>query len=714
MEKNAITQIKGIGKRRAEALATMGIYSIQDLLDLLPRAYRDMSTITRIRNIIDGQTVLIIGTVCSDVSEKRTKSIILYQFEVTDDPAYSQSGEFTPAFGETDRLMVTLFNQKFTAAKIKKGMKIILYGKTDVFGNYIDMRSPIIEETYEGGLKAIYPLKAGISPKIIQKALKMVLFGDDKYITNENSVEDIKINIIETLSDELRKKYNLCSKKEAYLKIHFPQNEDDVQMARNRLAFEELLIFQISLVMMKRRIKKQDAPSLDKPADMDFFRSLLPYTLTAAQENVIAEAVEDMKKPCPMSRIVQGDVGSGKTVVAAALCYYAKVNGGQSCLMVPTEILAIQHYNDLKELLEKCDMTVELLTGSTTPSEKKRIKTSLAAGEIDLIIGTHALTEDNVIFKNLCLAITDEQHRFGVKQRANLSAKGEDDLFPHVLVMSATPIPRTLALILYGDMDISIIDTLPAGRKKVSTFLLNSESNARMYEYVAEQVNLGLQAYVVCPLVEDGENEELKSVSAFAEELREKYMDCKPVIIEYLHGKMSGKEKDRILKSFSENKINVLVSTTVIEVGVNVPNATVMIIQNAERFGLSQLHQLRGRVGRSDKKSYCFLISDTKSESTLERLQAFCETNNGFEISKKDLEIRGPGDFFGKRQHGLPEFKIADIVNDMDMLLTTKNAATELMSDKDWHKKNENQELKHEVARFFIRTEREIAATNNI
>ena len=446
---------------------------------------------------------------------------------------------------------------------------------------------------------------------------------------------------------------------------------------------------------MKMHIKKAVPLKGEFPAE---FATFLPFEMTKAQKRVIFEAVKDMQKPFPMSRVVQGDVGSGKTAVAAALCYYAVKNDGQCAVMVPTEVLATQHFKDFTELFGD-RLSVEKLTGSTTKKEKERIKAAIQNGDADIVIGTHAIIEDDVIFKNLLLAVTDEQHRFGVGQRALLAKKGQNGEYPHTLVMSATPIPRSLALIIYGDMDISVIDEMPPGRKKVLTFLLPSSENGRMYRYISDEVKKGRQAYIVCPMVEEGENEELKAVTSFADELKEKYLPG--VKLEFMHGRMKGKEKDEILRRFAENEISVLVSTTVIEVGVNVPNASVMIIQNAERFGLSQLHQLRGRVGRGNQKSYCFLISDSKNAETVDRMTAFCKTNDGFEISKKDLEIRGPGELFGTRQSGLPEFKIADIAADAKLISEVQKCTEKIISDPLWFDKEENAPLKHRVQQFF-------------
>lgn len=694
MEENSVKRLKGVGESRARILASLGIFTLSDLLYHLPRAYLDYSKFTPVDEIRDGETVLVRGTVCCDVQHRQKGKLNIYKFEVIDKEE---------SFG-VPRLSVTLFNQKFTAEKIHKGQTLILYGKAAVFGNIIAMDSPDIEfsETTEKGLRPVYSLTDGISQKVMRKTVSEAL--DICVFVKNGKPEACGGLIKESIPEEIREKYNLLTLAEAFYKIHRPQNEDDIKKARRRLAFEEILIFRLGLSTIKQKMKKQKAAAMKNTFDGGFFQSLLPYKLTAAQKRVITEAVKDMQRPFPMSRVIQGDVGSGKTVVAAALSFYAFKNGFQSAVMVPTEVLAMQHFSDLKPLLEKCKMTVECLTGSTSKKEKDRIKSDLKAGKTDLLIGTHALIESDVEFKNLALAITDEQHRFGVEQRSKLSEKGKK-LHPHTLVMSATPIPRSLALIIYGDMDISVIDEMPPGRKKVATFLLPSSENIRLYNYLSGETKKGRQAYIVCPMVEEGENEDIKAVESFTDELRNKYLPG--ISVEFLHGKMKGKEKDEILKRFVNNEISVLVSTTVIEVGVNVPNATVMIIENAERFGLSQLHQLRGRVGRGNEKSYCFLISDSKNAETLDRMKSLCKTNDGFEISRKDLALRGPGEIFGKRQHGIPEFKIADIASDPKLILDVQECTETIISDPLWFDREENGPLKNRVAEFFANSARQ-------
>ena len=443
-----------------------------------------------------------------------------------------------------------------------------------------------------------------------------------------------------------------------------------------------------------------DALYADIAALVPEFLKTLPYALTGAQKRALDDCLCDLKKKTPMSRIVQGDVGSGKTVVAAAVMYYVAKCGRQSCLMAPTEILAVQHYASFQKLFDGLNINCALLTGSSSAADRRQILAGLSSGEIDVLIGTHAVFQKDVGFKDLALAVTDEQHRFGVAQRSRLSEKGRGT---HILVMSATPIPRTLAMILYGDMDISVIDELPPGRQKISTHLVDGSYHDRMYSYLRDECLKGAQAYVVCPLVEENDYEELRSAVEYADRLCREHL--KGISVQYLHGKMKGKEKERILRDFADGKTQVIVSTTVVEVGVDVPNATIMIIENSDRFGLLQLHQLRGRVGRGKKKSYCFVVSDTKNEKTSERLNAFCSTSDGFEISRKDLELRGPGDFFGQRQSGLPIFRHADLLSDMQTLEQARSAAEEIVNDPLWFTDETLVGLKDSVIELFDRVD---------
>lgn len=692
-----VTDLKGVGTRKAALFAKLGIYTLRDLLEYYPRSYIDLTKPTPIAalnsgtSLAGGESAVIVGKIVSDILEKRIRrDMNLYRFEVSDTIPEIDGGAPSP----TDTIRVTLFNQKYLAASLHRGQTITLYGKISGYGILKEMHSPMIYLQEETGMKAVYPLKKDTSQKMISSSVAMVLNG------NCGSPDSF---LPEILPESVLRKEALIGRLEAHEKIHRPQSGEDLDQARRRLAYEELFIFRLGLSVLKQKNTLGTSHSIRPPTGEEL-KKLFPFELTDAQKKAINEALTDMKKSCPMSRMVQGDVGSGKTAVAAALCYATIRNGFQSCLMVPTEILAVQHYRDLSKMLSAAGVRVELLTGSTSSAKKKDLLSKLEEGEIDLLIGTHALIETGVRFRSLGLAVIDEQHRFGVRQRSLLSEKTADGFSPHMLLMSATPIPRSLALILYGDLSLSIIDTLPKGRQKVSTFLLGSNENDRLYSYVAEEVKKGFQAYIVCPLVEEGEDETVKDVEGFYQELKNKYFSEIPA--DFLHGKMNSKDKDRILKEFSENEIGVLVSTTVVEVGVNVPNATIMIIQNAERFGLSQLHQLRGRVGRGEHKAYCFLISDGQEQKTQERLKSLCETSDGFLIARKDLEQRGPGDFFGQRQHGLPEFKMANFITDMDLINTASEDADAFTKTvPDWINDPQYEPLRTAVSGFFARSD---------
>ncbi len=487
---------------------------------------------------------------------------------------------------------------------------------------------------------------------------------------------------------------------EAYRQIHFPLSFEKKEKALNRFAFEELLLFSLGIMTLRANSRKLIGNPIVGNCNVSDFLKILPYNLTNAQKSALDDCLSDLRKNTPMSRIIQGDVGSGKTVVAAAVMYYVAKCGKQSCMMAPTEILAVQHFNSLVSLFDGLGIRCALLTGSSSVSERKKILSDLKSGQVDILVGTHAVFQKEVEFNCLSLAITDEQHRFGVSQRSRLSEKGKST---HMLVMSATPIPRTLAMILYGDMDISVIDELPPGRQKISTHFVDGTLHDRMYKYLHDECLKGAQAYIICPLVEDGDNEELRSVIAYSEKLCREQLNG--INVKCLHGKMKAKEKNSILSDFAEGKIQVIVSTTVVEVGVDVPNATIIIIENADRFGLSQLHQLRGRVGRGSKKSYCFVSSDSKNEKTIERLKSFCSTDNGFEISKKDLQLRGPGDFFGQRQSGLPIFRHADLLSDMKILEQAKTAADEILNNPLWFTDEKLVDLKQAVIELFERVD---------
>ncbi len=653
-----VTVLRGIGSKRAELLKKLNIITCADLIQYFPRGYLNMSEINPIDKLVNGQTATVVAKVSSDISKRVGKRVTRFLFSVSDSRGNS--------------VYVTIYNQKYTAEHLHPGMTILLHGPVKVTGIVRQMESPQIRIDAIPEIEPIYPLTEGVTQASLARNIETALQACDAQLK-------------EMLLPSLREQYNLPEIHEAFRSIHFPKTMQEAERAKNRFIFEELFLFTVGVRILKLRVKKLDAPKL-KPADLTPFLNRLPYALTGAQKRVIKECFDSIRCPHPMSRLIQGDVGSGKTVIAAAVSYLAARNGMQTALMVPTEILAIQHYETLSRLLTPCGIRVELLTRSMRATDKRDVLLRLEGGETQLVIGTHALIQKNVKFKNLAVAIADEQHRFGVQQRAAMQEKGQN---PHMIFLSATPIPRSLALVLYGDLDISILDELPPGRIPVATRKVGSELAPKMYTYLKEKTLSGEQAYIVCPSVEG--SDDMKSAVDFCEELRQTYL--KDVSVACLHGRMKSEEKERILSDFVKNKISVLVSTTVIEVGVNVPNATTMIIENAERFGLSQLHQLRGRVGRGKKKSYCFIVSDDENEETKERLSAFCSTNDGFEISRKDLELRGPGDFLGNRQHGLPPFKIADLTRDMKILEQVSKVADRLFEDPSWFILPENRAL---------------------
>ena len=647
-----IRYIKGIGEQRAKALNKLGITTLRDLISWFPRKYDDRRQAKRIADLVPGESACVAAMIAAEpkVSHIR-KGMDLVKVRAVD---------------ETGVLDVTFFNQTWLKNQLIQGETYIFYGKAE--GNLLrkTMASPIVEREgrgeFTGRIVPIYPLTVGVSQLILSRSIRQGL----------DACADI---LPDVLPDQVRQDHHLCRIGYAYENIHFPEDEKALDLARRRLAFEELFFFTIGLQRLRnRRETVQVTPC--KTVDMDAFYGALPFTLTDAQRRCVEEALADMRSGQPMNRLCQGDVGSGKTMVAAACVYFMVKNGRQAALMAPTEILAQQHYNGLAPLLESLGIRCALLTGSTKAAVKRSIAAQLASGEIDFAIGTHALITEGVEYADLGLVVTDEQHRFGVAQRAALAAKGQH---PHTLVMSATPIPRTLALILYGDLDVSVIDQLPPGRHPIETYSVPGSYHPRVYNFIRKLVGEGRQAYIVCPMVEENDElpDERKAVTAYAQKLQaEVFPDLR---VAFVHGKMKSKEKDAVMAAFANHETDILVSTTVIEVGVDVPNAAVMVIENAERFGLSQLHQLRGRVGRGKHQSYCILISDSQNEETKQRLKVMTKTADGFKIAEEDLRLRGPGDFFGERQHGLPGLRIADIGCDTQLLKEAQQAAEELL-----------------------------------
>lgn len=639
-----IRYLKGVGEKTARLYNKLGIFTVDDLIRHYPRKYLDYSNTVSVKDAPPDTPVFIKATMITPVKESMIrKGLTLYKCNFSD--------------GETV-IRVTIFNNKYLAKALRTFDDYILYGKVEKNFTSASMSSPQIERADKAEVHPVYPTTEKLSVKAISNSVRNALALVGK--------------IPETLSDDILKKYDLVSLDFATRQIHFPSDEKNIEPARHRLIFDELLTLQLGLLKLKEKDVKGNSCKIKKDFTNEFY-SLLPFTPTGAQQRAVADCIEDMQSDRMMNRLIQGDVGSGKTAVAGAVIYTVIKNGAQAALMAPTEILATQHFESFKKLFASTDVRVALLTGSVKAGEKKEIKRALCNGEIDLIVGTHALIQNDVEFENLGLVCTDEQHRFGVQQRANLAMKGDN---PHLMVMSATPIPRTLGLIIYGDLDISLLDELPPGRQEIRTDVVTSAYHKRIYKFIRDAVDRGEQAYIVCSLVDEGESD-LISAKEYADNLAKN--EFVGYSVGLLHGKMKPAEKDRVMQSFAEGETQILVSTTVVEVGVDVPNATVMLIENADRFGLSQLHQLRGRVGRGKNKSYCILVSDNKSDSSRERLQVMKHTSNGFDIADYDLKSRGPGDFFGKRQHGLPDLKIADMLEDTETLQQCRECALKML-----------------------------------
>ena len=648
----SIQYLKGVGEKRAALFNKKGINTVGDLLYFFPRSYEDRSVIKPISRCSEGETVCIRAAVYQDPQDRYVRRNML----ITSVLVFDDSG----------MMNMVWYNNKYIKNNLKAGEKYIFFGTvTKNKQGRIQMTAPVYEkvgsERFTGKIVPIYPLTANLSQKIVQS-------------TMETAIDDAG-KLTEYLPTELREKYMLAELNFAMQNIHFPVDFESYNIARHRFVFEELLILQLALRERKAKNVDNDGYVF---SDVKCIRELtdsMPFDLTGAQKRTINEICRDCMSGKQMNRLVQGDVGSGKTAVAAAAIYMAVKNGYQAAMMAPTEILAQQHAEYLTELFAPWGITTVYLSGSMRAKEKREVLSRLASGDAQVVVGTHALIQESVELKSLGLVVADEQHRFGVEQRAKLMAKGKN---PHMLIMSATPIPRTLALILYGDLDISVIDELPPGRKPIKTYAVNSQTRTRVYNFIAENVKKGMQAYVVCPLVAETEKSDLENAEELAKKLGDSYPDIK---VGLMHGKMKAKEKDAVMSQFVSGEVNVLVATTVIEVGVNVPNANIMAIENAERFGLSQLHQLRGRVGRGGEQAHCILITDAQNEITQKRMDTMCQSNDGFYISEQDLKLRGPGDFFGTRQHGLPEMKIANLFEDKDILKMSQEAAKEIAEE---------------------------------
>ena len=648
----SVRYVKGIGEQRAKSLEKLGILTLHDLISYFPRAYDDRRTYKKVKDLEDGETACVEAMVANPPALNRIrKGLELVKLRAVD---------------ETGALDVTFFNQSYMRDNLHAGETYTFFGKAEVSGRKRSMPNPIVEREgarlMTGRIMPIYPLTAGISQLTLVKAV-------------EQGLAACQALLPDPLPDEVRRVHQLCHIGYAYEQIHFPSSEETLAIARRRLVFEELFLLAIGLWRLRGRRDEQTCPPWEE-TDLSDFTSALSFSLTGAQKRAIGDIRADLTSGRPMNRLVQGDVGSGKTMVAAAALLCAVRNGKQAALMAPTEILAEQHYKGLVPLLEKLGVTCVLLTGSVGTKSRRAALSALETGEAQVAVGTHALISPDVSYRDLGLVVTDEQHRFGVAQRSALAAKGRR---PHLLVMSATPIPRTLALMIYGDLDVSIIDELPPGRQKVDTFAVPGSYRHRVYAFIDKHTAAGRQAYIICSMVEENDQipDDRKAAAEYAKTLQEKVFPHLKVAC--VHGRMKPREKEKVMSAFAAGEIHVLVSTTVVEVGVDVPNATVMVVEDADRFGLSQLHQLRGRVGRGRHKSYCILISDNRGEESRARLKVMTQTNNGFQIAEEDLRLRGPGDFFGQRQHGLPALKAADLTCDMALLKEAQTAALELL-----------------------------------
>jgi len=645
-----IKSISGIGKNRAELLNKLNINTVGELLYFLPRSYEDRSRLVNISDVTADETVCIKATVASGVRENRVrKNLSVLTMRVQD---------------TSGMMNIVWYNNRFVKNAFKLGEEYIMFGKISKGRLGFEMVNPVYEkcgnDKYTGKIVPIYPMTKGLNQKVLQSAISSAL-------------ESVKV-IPECIPEKIRHQYNICEVNYAIKNIHFPDNFNDYTIARKRLVFEELFVLQSALLMKRTERTVNDGAVFDIKCTREFTDSL-PFEFTGAQKRTINEISKDVSSGRQMCRLVQGDVGSGKTAVAATAMFQAVKSGYQAVLMAPTEILATQHYESLKKQFEPFGIRVRLLTGGLGAKEKRLVKEEAALGTADIIIGTNAVIQDDVSFNNVGLVIVDEQHRFGVEQRGRLLSKSNN---PHMLVMSATPIPRTLALILYGDLKISVIDELPPGRKEVKTYAVGENMRQRINGFIEKNLTEGGQCYVVCPLVEETESSDLKDATNMCEKLRATFPSY---TVGLMHGKMKPAAKDEIMREFSEKKIDILVSTTVIEVGINVPNSNLMIIENAERFGLSQLHQLRGRVGRGERQSWCVLIAKSANKLTKQRMETMCMSNDGFYISEQDLKLRGPGDFFGTRQHGLPELKVANLFEDADILRLAQKAAENLLEE---------------------------------
>jgi len=671
-----ITILKGIGPARAKQFANLNIFTLQDLICHFPRGYEDRTRLVPIEKLQPDVPACFKAMVMNTPRTSHIrKGLDLTRVQVAD---------------HSGRLNLTFFNNRFVSENLQYGQEYIFYGT--VSGDFIgySMTNPVFEALDSPAVTTrrilpIYPLTAGLNNAALLRAIRQAL-----------SICDPPPEII---PESVRAQHGILPADRAYQAIHEPDSMEEAEQAKKRLIFEEFFVFSAGLSLLRQtRAQRKCTPYAN--TDLNDFYNALPFRLTGAQSRAVSDILSDMKRGTPMNRLVQGDVGSGKTMVAAAAAFCASRNGFQSALMAPTEILAEQHFHSLDRLFAPLGITVALLTGSMTPKQKRTVREQIEAGAVDVTVGTHALITDATKFANLGLVIADEQHRFGVSQRSKLSAKGED---PHLLVMSATPIPRTLALLMYGDLEVSILDELPPGRESVDTFLVGESYRTRINNFIRKHVSEGHQCFVVCPAVEENEELGLKAATVWAQTLQQTvFPDLR---IALLHGQMKAGEKEAAMASFARGEADVMVATTVIEVGVDVPNATLMVIEDADRFGLSQLHQLRGRVGRGSAKSYCILTSRNRNGETLQRLKAFCKTTDGFKIAEEDLKLRGPGDFFGSRQSGLPTFRVADLSFDLATLKQAQEASARWIEESGTSDTPEAIALRQRIAELFRRAD---------
>lgn len=678
-----ITELKGIGEKYAQLLGRLSVYTVEDLVGLYPRdyeLYQEPAFISTLSPDYENTNVVIDGVVSKKIDVYHTGKLAVISTFINDENG--------------DRIKCTWFNMPFLKSSLKLGMRYIFRGRFVIKNGIKILEQPQMYtrsqySEIEGTMQPIYPLTKGLSNKTVANAVHQALEKFDAGLEKEY------------IPGYVRQKNELAEHNYAVVNIHFPKSMEDYIQARKRLAFEEFFLFVLAVRSLRNSNERiPNGYIIQNDSRTDDFIEKLPFSLTNGQKSAWTEVKKNMSGKGLMSRLIQGDVGSGKTIIAVLALMNTAYAGYQAAMMVPTEVLAKQQYDSITKMFNNMgvELNVSLLVGSMTAAAKRKVYEDIENGRTDIVIGTHAVIQEKVIFKNLALVITDEQHRFGVNQRRDLSDKGNN---PHILVMSATPIPRTLAIIVYGDLDISVIDELPAERLPIKNCVVDESYRSNAYKFIENQVHAGRQAYVICPMVEDSENIEAENVIDYAKKLSGELPD--DIKVEYLHGKMKASQKNEIMEKFSKNEINVLVSTTVIEVGVNVPNATVMMVENAERFGLAQLHQLRGRVGRGGFQSYCIFVSGNKSKKTKDRLEILNKTNDGFKIAEEDLKLRGPGDFFGVRQSGDFDFGIADIYTDAKVLKSASEAAGEVLDKDPELELEENRYLAEKVSEYTVK-----------